>query len=97
VPRLTVEPGRAIVASAGVTLVGRHCEAGDVLVPDAWLPAGTRPGGLLAVPGIGAYQHAMASNYNHLARPPVIAVRDGQARPLIRRETDEDLLRRDVG
>jgi diaminopimelate decarboxylase len=147
-PRLTVEPGRAIVASAGVTLyrvlavkrgartfvvvdggmsdnprpalygsryhvervgasdaghpepmivVGRHCEAGDVLVPDAHLPADIGPGDLLAVPATGAYHHAMASNYNHFARPPVIAVRDGRARPVIRRETEEDMLRRDVG
>jgi diaminopimelate decarboxylase len=80
-----------------MTVVGRHCEAGDILVPDAWLPGDIRPGDLLAVPGTGAYHHAMASNYNHLTRPPVIAVRDGRAWPLIRRETDEDLLRRDVG
>jgi diaminopimelate decarboxylase len=68
-----------------------------VLVPDAWLPGDTRPGDLLAVPGTGAYHHAMASSYNHLTRPPVIAARDGRARLLIRRETEEDLLRRDVG
>jgi diaminopimelate decarboxylase len=80
-----------------VTVVGRHCEAGDVLVPEAHLPADIRPGDLLAMPCTGAYHHAMASNYNHLTRPPVIAVRDGRAWPLIRRETDEDLLRRDVG
>ena len=148
VPRLTVEPGRAIAGPAGVTLyrvltvkhgartfvvvdggmsdnprpmlygsryhieragtriaaetepmtvVGRHCEAGDVLVPDARLPADIRPGDLLTVPCTGAYHHAMASNYNHLGRPPVIAVREGRAWPLIRRETDEDMLRRDVG
>jgi diaminopimelate decarboxylase len=149
VPRLTVEPGRAIAGPAGVTLyrviavkrggvrtfvvvdggmsdnprpalygsryhveragtaaaaptepmtvVGRHCEAGDVLVPDARLPADLQLGDVLAVPCTGAYHHAMASNYNHLTRPPVVAVRDGWARPVIRRETDEDLLRRDVG
>jgi diaminopimelate decarboxylase len=87
----------APAATEPVTVVGRHCEAGDVIVPDARLPADIRPGDLLAVPCTGAYHHAMASNYNHLARPPVIAVRDGRARPLIRRETDEDMLRRDVG
>jgi diaminopimelate decarboxylase len=80
-----------------MTVVGRHCEAGDVLVPDARLPADIRPGDLLAVPCTGAYHHAMASNYNHVTRPPVIAVRKGRARPVVRRETDEDLLRRDVG
>jgi diaminopimelate decarboxylase len=67
-----------------------------VLVPDAHLPADIGPGDLLAVPATGAY-HVMASNYNHFARPPVIAVRDGRAWPLIRRETGEDILRRDVG
>jgi diaminopimelate decarboxylase len=78
-------------------VVGRHCEAGDVLIPDARLPRDVGPGDLLAVPASGAYHHAMASNYNHFTRPPVIAVRGGRARPLIRRETDEDMLRRDVG
>jgi diaminopimelate decarboxylase len=147
-PRLTIEPGRAIVGPAGVTLyrvlavkhdartyvvvdggmsdnprpalygshysielagtradartepvivVGRHCEAGDVLVPDARLPADIRVGDLLAVPCTGAYHHSMASNYNQLTRPPVVAVRGGRAWPLILRETTEDLRRRDVG
>ena len=80
-----------------MTVAGGHCQAGDVLVPDALLPGDLRPGDLLAVPGTGADHHAMASNYNLLARPPVIAVRDGRAWPVIRRETDEDVLRRDVG
>jgi diaminopimelate decarboxylase len=148
VPRLTVEPGRAIVGQVGLTLyrvltvkrgprpivvvdggmgdserpappggrhqvervgvpttapaepmtvVGRQCQAGDVLIPGALLPGDIRPGDLLAVPCTGAYHHAMASNYNLLARPPVIAVRDCRAWPVIRRETDEDMLRRDVG
>jgi diaminopimelate decarboxylase len=68
-----------------------------VLIPDAHLPDDIGPGDLLAVPATGAYHHAMASNYNHFARPPVIAVSDGRARPVIRRETEEDMLRRDVG
>jgi diaminopimelate decarboxylase len=147
VPELTVEPGRAIVAAAGMTLyrvlavkpgvrtfvvvdggmsdnprpalygshysvarvghrtdaeivvtvVGRHCEAGDVIARDVPLPADVRPGDLLAVPCTGAYHHSMASNYNQVARPPVIAVRGGRAWPLVRRETAEDLIRRDVG
>jgi diaminopimelate decarboxylase len=147
-PELTVEPGRAIVAAAGVTLyrvlavkqgvrtfvvvdggmsdnprpalygsrytvarvgrragaaelpmtvVGRHCEAGDVIAADVPLPADVRAGDLLAVPCTGAYHHSMASNYNQVARPPVIAVRGGRAWPLVRRETGEDLIRRDVG
>jgi diaminopimelate decarboxylase len=80
-----------------VTVVGRYCEAGDVLAVDVPLPADTRPGDLLAVPGTGAYNHSMASNYNMVGRPPVVAVRDGAARLLVRRETDSDLLVRDVG
>jgi diaminopimelate decarboxylase len=79
------------------TVVGRHCEAGDVLAADVPLPADIRPGDLVAVPGTGAYNHSMASNYNMIGRPPVIAVGDGIARPLIRRETNEDLLARDIG
>jgi diaminopimelate decarboxylase len=150
VPRITVEPGRAIVARAGVTLyrviavkrrpggrvfvavdggmsdnpraalygasytfrvvgrppghsgppatiVGRHCEAGDVLARDVPLPADVRPGDLLVAACTGAYHHSMASSYNLVGRPPVIAVRDGSARVLVRRETDADLRRRDVG
>jgi diaminopimelate decarboxylase len=61
------------------------------------LPAAVRPGDLIAVPGTGAYNHSMASNYNLIGRPPVIAVLDGAARPLIRRETSNDLLARDIG
>jgi diaminopimelate decarboxylase len=149
VPRLTVEPGRAIISRAmvalyrviavreapggrtfvavdggmsdnprpvlygarysmcltrqsaaparPVTVAGRHCEPGDVLARDVPLPADTRPGDLIAVPGAGAYTQSMASNYNLVGRPPVIAVRDGSARVLLRRETHRDLLRRDVG
>ncbi|MDH6137835.1 diaminopimelate decarboxylase [Kitasatospora sp. MAA4] len=150
VPRLLVEPGRAVVGPAGVALyrvlavkhgtdgrvfvavdggmsdnprpslygarytvrlvgrastaepwevdvVGRHCEAGDVLVPNAQLPADVRAGDLLAVPVAGAYQLSMASSYNLVGRPAVVAVRDGRARQLIRRETVEDFLNREVG
>ncbi len=150
VPRLAVEPGRAIVGPAMVTLyrvgtvkdvdgirtyvsvdggmsdnirpalydasysatlanragtaapmlarvVGKHCEAGDIVVKDEFLPADVQPGDLLAVPGTGAYCRSMASNYNHVPRPPVIAVADGDARVIVRRETEEDLLALDVG
>ncbi|GAA3430733.1 diaminopimelate decarboxylase [Kutzneria kofuensis] len=148
-PRLTIEPGRAIVASAGVTLyrvitvkhglsrtfvavdggmsdnprpslygarysvrpfgrrfspatrpctvVGRHCEAGDLLAEDVALPVDLRCGDLLAVPCTGAYHHSLASNYNMVGRPPVVSVRDGNARLLVRRETEDDLLARDLG
>jgi diaminopimelate decarboxylase len=78
-------------------VVGKHCESGDVLVKDEFLPADVRPGDLLAVPGTGAYGRSMASNYNHVPRPAVIAVADGEARVIVRRETEADLLALDVG
>ncbi|MFI0238588.1 diaminopimelate decarboxylase [Streptomyces sp. NPDC016845] len=80
-----------------VTVVGRHCEAGDILATDAELPADLRPGDLLAVPVAGAYHLSMASGYNLVGRPPVVAVRDGSARLLVRRESLEDFRGRDVG
>ena len=150
VPRLTVEPGRAIAGPGTVTLyevgtvkdvdglrtyvsvdggmsdnirtalygaeytcvlasresaappmlsrlVGRHCESGDIVVRDAYLPADLVPGDLLAVAATGAYCRSMASNYNHVPRPPVVAVRGGSARVLLRRETAADLLALDEG
>lgn len=150
VPRLSVEPGRAIVGPTAFTLyevgttkelpglrtyvsvdggmsdnirtalydaeysvalvsrtstaepmlsrvVGKHCESGDIVVRDAFLPADVAPGDLLAVPATGAYCRSMASNYNHALRPPVVAVKDGAARVIVRRETEEDLFRLDVG
>lgn len=143
-PRLTIEPGRAIVGPAGITVyrvcavkrgartfvavdggmsdnprpalygarytarlvgrrtkaartpmtvVGRHCESGDVLA-DVCLPDDIHVGDLLAVPCTGAYHHSLASNYNLVGRPPLVGVRDGHATLLVRRETEEDLLRR---
>ncbi len=77
-------------------VVGKHCEAGDIVVKDEFVPGDIAPGDLLAVPGTGAYCRSMASNYNHSLRPPVIAVRDGVARVLVRRETEDDLLATDV-
>ena len=147
---VSVEPGRAIVASAAVTLytigtikdipgvrtyvavdggmsdnprpvlygsgyeaflprevdaerslrarvVGKHCESGDVLLFNAHLPADTAVGDLLAVPVTGAYGHSMGSNYNKVPRPPVVFVRDGVARVVVRRETFDDLLATDIG
>ena len=148
VPRLAVEPGRAIAGPAAVTVyevgtvkdtphrryvsvdggmsdnirtalydahytcvlasrvseeppvlcrvVGKHCESGDIVVRDSWLPADLAPGDLVAVAATGAYCRSMASNYNHVPRPPVVAVRDGAARVVVRRETEDDLLRLDV-
>ncbi|MCY7395073.1 MAG: diaminopimelate decarboxylase [Nocardioides sp.] len=78
-------------------VVGKHCEAGDVVVKDEFLPGDLAPGDLVAVPGTGAYCRSMASNYNHTLRPPVVAVRDGVARVVVRRETEDDLLVTDVG
>lgn len=151
-PRLAVEPGRAIVGSAGITVyevgtvkdvdlggrsrryisvdggmsdnirtalygadytvvmanresdaepvlsrvVGKHCESGDVVVRDVWLPADVRPGDLLAVAATGAYCRSMASNYNYVVKPAVVAVSSGQCSVVLRRETLEDLLALDA-
>lgn len=78
-------------------VVGKHCEAGDIVVKDEFLPGDVVPGDLVAVPGTGAYCRSMASNYNHALRPPVVAVRDGVARVVVRRETEDDLLATDMG
>ncbi|WP_030235743.1 diaminopimelate decarboxylase [Streptomyces sp. NRRL S-350] len=80
-----------------VRVVGKHCESGDIVVRDAFLPADLAPGDLIAVPATGAYCRSMASNYNHALRPPVVAVEGGAARVIVRRETEEDLLRLDIG
>ncbi|MEZ0449001.1 diaminopimelate decarboxylase [Cellulomonas sp. ICMP 17802] len=153
-PRFSIEPGRAIVGPAGLTLytvgtvkpvrledgrtrtyvsvdggmsdnirpalygaqyhaevvgrsaaaqtvlarvVGKHCESGDIVVHDVQLPADVRAGDLLAVAATGAYGRSMASNYNHVPRPAVIAVADGTSRVLVRRETEDDLLALDLG
>ncbi|MDQ2670891.1 MAG: diaminopimelate decarboxylase, partial [Gemmatimonadota bacterium] len=77
--------------------VGTHCESGDIVVDAEYLPADVTPGDLLAVPATGAYCFSLASTYNHVPRPPVVAVRAGQARAIVRRETMADLLARDVG
>ena len=80
-----------------VTVVGRHCEAGDELARDVLLPADLHPGDLLAFACTGAYNHSMASTYNTVCRPPVVAVHHGDVRELVRRETVADLLSRDLG
>ncbi len=147
--RVTAEPGRSIVASAGVTLyrvgtvkpvpgyrtyvsvdggmsdnprpvlydsgyeaflpreataarplpirlVGKHCESGDVVVSEGFVPEDLAVGDVLATPVTGAYGHSMASNYNKVPRPAVVFVADGAARVVVRRETVDDLLRLDV-
>jgi diaminopimelate decarboxylase len=90
--------GRASAAPPVLSrVVGKHCESGDVVVKDEFLPADVAPGDLVAVPATGAYCRSMASTYNHVPRPPVVAVKDGRARVIVRRETEEDLLGLDVG
>jgi diaminopimelate decarboxylase len=149
-PRLTIEPGRAIIGPGGITvyevgtikdveglrtyvsveggmsdnirtalygaeyscslvsrtsaappmlsrLVGKHCESGDILVRDLWLPSDLAPGDLVAVAATGAYCRSMANNYNYVPRPPVVAVRAGRSNLIVRRETEDDLLRLDAG
>jgi diaminopimelate decarboxylase len=78
-------------------VVGKHCESGDIVVHQVMLPGDVRGGDLLAVAATGAYGRSMASNYNMLLRPPVVAVRDGVSRTLVRRETEDDLLGLDQG
>jgi diaminopimelate decarboxylase len=157
VPRVSIEPGRAIAGTAGVTLysvgtikdvqvdadgvsaarryvsvdggmsdnarpvlydadytavlasrttdadtvlsrvVGKHCESGDIVVKDAYLPQDLSRGDILAVPATGAYCWSLASNYNYLPRPGIVAVKDGEARVIVRGETENDLLARDAG
>ena len=144
--RVTAEPGRSIVAAAGITLyrvgtvkevagyrtyvsvdggmsdnprpvlygsgyeaflpravtddrpkavrvVGKHCETGDVVVAEGYVPADLEVGDILATPVTGAYGHSMASNYNKVPRPAVVFVADGEARTVVRRETFDDLVR----
>jgi diaminopimelate decarboxylase len=77
-------------------VVGKHCETGDIVIRDISLPADIAPGDLIAIPATGAYGRSMASNYNHVPRPPVVAVNNGKARVIVRRENEADLLALDV-
>ena len=93
-----VVAGRASQAAPALSrVVGKHCESGDIVVRDVYLPNDVAAGDLLAVPGTGAYCWALASNYNYVPRPPVVAVKDGAARLIVRGETEDDLLARDLG
>jgi diaminopimelate decarboxylase len=83
------------VATQPVHLAGKHCESSDILIKDVELPD-PRPGDLIAVPVTGAYGYAMSNNYNGQPRPPIVFVSNGSARTVVRRETYEDLTRRDV-
>ena len=77
-------------------VVGKHCETGDIVIRDIELPSDIAPGDLLATPATGAYGRSMASNYNHVPRPPVVAIKNGKARVIVRRENEADLLALDV-
>jgi diaminopimelate decarboxylase len=80
-----------------VRIAGKHCESGDIIVYADYLPGDVRPGDIVATPATGAYCFSLSSNYNYLARPPVVAVRNGVARVIVRGETEQDLLARDMG
>ncbi|MFF3569332.1 diaminopimelate decarboxylase [Nocardia jiangxiensis] len=83
-------------AAVVARVVGKHCESGDIVIRDTWMPEDVGPGDLIAVAATGAYCYSMSSRYNLLTRPGVVAVRDGQARLILRRETVEDLLSLEV-
>jgi diaminopimelate decarboxylase len=90
--------GRVSAADAAlVRLAGKHCESGDIVVDADYLPGDVAPGDLVMVPATGAYCWSLASNYNFLGRPAVVAVTDGEARVIVRGETIDDLLARDAG
>ena len=95
--QLLIAPAAHAARPKLVRIVGKHCESGDIVVRDCWLPADLAPGDLLAVAATGAYCYSMASGYNRLPRPAVVAVRDGAARPILRRETPDDQFRLEVG
>jgi len=92
----TIAQRASTAASAQSRLVGKHCETGDIIIRDIQLPSDVVPGDLIATPATGAYGRSMASNYNHVPRPPVVAVINGTARLIVRRETEADLLALDV-
>lgn len=103
-PALYAAEYSAVIASRGseaqpvlCRVVGKHCEGGDILVRDVFLPGDIHPGDLIAIPGAGAYARSMASNYNALTKPPLVGVLDGQLSTLLRRETLADLMALDVG
>lgn len=79
-----------------VTVCGKHCESGDILIKEVHLPEDVAPDDLLVIPATGAYTYSMASNYNRVPKPPVVLVAEGDATEIVRRETDQDLLRYDL-
>ena len=94
---VTLANRHPLAPTKSMTVVGRHCESGDEVARDVALPTDIHPGDLLAVACTGAYHHSMASNYNMVGRPPLVAVHNGRSRELVRRETINDMLLRDNG
>ena len=92
----TLASRRSDAAPVLSRVVGKHCESGDIVVKDEFLPNDVAPGDLIAVPATGAYCRSLANTYNHVPRAAVVAVRQGEARLVVRRETEEDLLRLEV-
>ncbi len=92
----TLASRNSLAEPALARVVGKHCESGDIVVRAEYLPADIASGDLLAVPATGAYCYSLSSNYNMLTRPPVVAVRAGAARLVVRGETEADLFARDV-
>ena len=93
----TVLASRSSAAEPALArVVGKHCESGDIVVRNDYLPADVHPNDLLAVATTGAYCHSMSNNYNFLTRPAVVAVRSGEVRLIIRAETEADLFNRDL-
>lgn len=90
------DDGAVSIEARQSRVVGKHCESGDIVVRDCWLPENIAAGDLLAVAATGAYCYSMSSGYNMLPRPAVVGVRNGSARPLLRRETTDDLMRLEV-
>ena len=97
-PFIRTTVGRSTAAQPVVSrLVGKHCESGDVVVRDLWMPEDVGADDLVAVAATGAYCYSMSSRYNLIGRPAVVAVRDGRARLVLRRETLDDLTSLEVG
>ena len=78
-------------------VVGKHCESGDIVVRDCFLPEDVNPNDLVAVAATGAYCHSLASNYNYVTRPAIVAVKAGKAQLILRAETEADMFARDPG
>ena len=93
----TLASRSSAAAPALSRVVGKHCESGDIVVRDDFLPADVNPSDLLAVAATGAYCHSLASNYNYVTRPAIVAVEQGQASLLVRAETEADMFARDLG